>query len=592
MRVAVFRWKAIGPLALLGVVGVAFWVLFADRLAKRAAESVGTALVGGQVEIERLHLDLRRARVTLRGLTVASPSAAFENLVQADELVADLDPTPLLEKKLVIDRLAATGLRFGTPRASDGRRGRPGGVMDQVQRWGKQLHVPALELPTGPLGVGRLDPAQLNTPRAAAALAARADSARQAWEAALRGLDVGAAVDSAKGMADRLKGAAPTDLKLLGDARRTLAQVKAAQDRLAGLGQSVTAGSVALQVGAADLDDAKQRDYTLARGLLKLPGLDASDIGAALFGRAAIDRFECALYWTELGRRYMPPGLLPRAAPGPQRVRRPGTTVRFPRAGAYPGFLLKAADLSVQLDAGDGAGAGAGAGAPRTYAARVTGLTSDPALYGRPATALATAPNLRVTALLDHVRAAPRDTVAGSLAALTLPPLSLASLPIRLEPGAGAMTLSFALDGDEIRAHWSLKAERVRWVRDSSVAPSALSDVAWRVLSGIATLDVAASLTGSVTHPRLAVSSNLDRALAERLRALAGDAAVAAERRVRAQVDSLVSPQVAGARAQVASLTGDVSRRLGGERTQLDAARSALEQRLRELTRLPGVRLP
>jgi len=45
--------------------------------------------------------------------------------------------------------------------------------------------------------------------------------------------------------------------------------------------------------------------------------------------------------------------------------------------------------------------------------------------------------------------------------------------------------------------------------------------------------------------------------------------------------------------AQVAGLTDEATRRLGIERTQLDQARQALEQQLRQLTRgLPGIRIP
>ena len=586
-RVAVFRWKAVVPLLVLGAVALGLWLVFADRIARRTAESVGTTLIGAEVEIERLHLDLPHGRVEIHGLTVASPFEALQNLVQADALVADLEPLPLLEKKLVIDRLTATGLTFGTPRLTDGRTaGRSDGVMGQVTRWGEQLQVPALALPTGKISAARLDPAQLTTPRAAAALGARADSARQAWDSQLKGLDVAATADSARRMAERLRGAKATDLKLLGDARRTLGQLKQAQDRVTALERSATSGIAALQDGAVGLTDAKQRDYATARGLLKLPGLDAPDIGAALFGPAAVGRFQRALYWVELGRRYMPPGLLPRATPGPKRARRAGATVRFPRANGEPAFLLKTAELSVQL--------GAAGTTPRTYAASVSGVTSDPALYGRPATASATAPGFRLGALLDHVRPTPRDTATASLAGVALPPLSLPSLPIRLEPGSGTLALSLAVQGDEVRARWTMQSDRVRWTRDSSGAapPSPTGDLVWRVVSGIPTLAVSASLTGSLARPQLAVSSNLDRALAERLRAVAGAELAVAERRVRAQVDSLVDGQVAPVLAKVTVLGGDVTRRLGGERTQLDDARKALEQRLRALTGLPGVRLP
>src|SRR5439155_1142625 len=266
--------------------------------------------------------------------------------------------------------LTATGLRFGTPRKTDGRTGgQADGVMGQMQRWAAQLEVPALRLATGKISADRLDPAQLSTPRAAAALAARADSARRAWDA-------------------------------------------------------------------------------------------------------------------RLGRRYMPPGLLPRATPGPKRARRAGTTVRFPRAHEEPAFLLRTAELSIQL---------AEAGATlRTYAASVSGVTSDPALYGRPATASAAAPDFRLGALLDHVRPTPRDTAAASLAGVALPPLALPSLPIRLDPGMGTVALSFSVQGDQVRARWTVQSDRVRWSRDpgGAASPSPIGDLVWRAGSGIAALEV------------------------------------------------------------------------------------------------------
>ena len=573
----VFRWKAIVPLLLFGALVTGLWILFADRFAKRTTESIGTTLVGAKVEIDRMHLDIAHGRVEVRGLTVASPFEALENLLQADLLVADLEPLPLLEKKLVIDRLAATGLRFGTPRQSDGRTvGQSDGVMGQVERWGQQLQVPALQLATGKISLDRLDPAQLNTPRLATALAAQADSSRKVWESSLNGLGTQAAVDSSARMVERLKGGGVklTDVKLLGDARRTLDQVKHTEERLTALERSVTSGLASLKASAAGLTEARQRDYALARGLLKLPGLDAPDIGAALFGRAAVQRFQRALYWAQLARRYMPPGLLPRATSGPRRVRRAGTTVHFPRANEPPAFLLKSADLSLSV-------------ASHAYSARLTGVTSDPALYGRPAEASGTAPGFRLAALLDHVRATPRDTAAASLADVALPSLRLPPpLGARVEPGAGAVGFRFAMQGDQVQARWTVTSDRVRWVRDSSGGRSSLGDVVWRAISGISTLEVSARLAGDLEHPELAVGSNLDRAIADRLRAMAGTEVAAAERRVRAQVDSLTDGPMSAARSKVAALGGEVTGRLGGQRAQLDQARRALEQRL------PGLRLP
>src|SRR5438876_797478 len=75
---------------------------------------------GARVEMDRLHLGRLAGKVEVRGLTAASPFEPLKNLFQADELVADVDVAPLLERKVIVDRLAAKGLRFGTPRATSG----------------------------------------------------------------------------------------------------------------------------------------------------------------------------------------------------------------------------------------------------------------------------------------------------------------------------------------------------------------------------------------------------------------------------------------------------------------------------------------
>jgi hypothetical protein len=155
------------------------------------------------------------------------------------------------------------------------------------------------------------------------------------------------------------------------------------------------------------------------------------------------------------------------------------------------------------------------------------------------------------------------------------------------------MSLAFGLQGDGLRARWSVSAPTVRWVRDSAAGPgSDIEQLVERVLTGIPKLDLAADLRGSLARPALAIRSNLDEAIAGRLRTILGEEVAAAERRIRAQVDSVVEPQVVPLRARVTAAADDLHRRLAEQKARLDAAQKALEQRIRELTRLPGIRLP
>jgi uncharacterized protein (TIGR03545 family) len=582
--VKVFRWRAIGPLLVLLVIAGILWWLFADSIARRESQKVGTQLLGAKVEIQDLHLDLRNGDVTIRGLTIASPHEAFKNLLQADEIVADVDVVPLTEKKIIIDRIVANGLRFGTPRQTDGRvaaksgEGIAGRVLAETREWANQFQIPVLQLATGKISLDSLDPRRLSTIPAAEALGARADSSRKAWQAAFDTLHLGPALDSASATLERLKRARATDLATLNDARQAIDRLKRANDRVTTLERSVTQGVANLRSGLAGLDSARRRDYSFARSLLKLPTLDAPEVGSALFAPGAIKPFERVLYWTQLARRYMPPGLLPRATTGPQRVRRSGEDVRFPKERTLPRFLLRSAELSFVLRPTSDQ--------PQRYAGRLTGLASDPALYGRPTVMSATGPQLTAGAMLNHLRGIPVDTAGASVGGIRFPAFEIPGLPLRLDPGAATTQLGFNLNGDTIHARFAIRSSNVTWARDSGLTNTTIGDLIWRTVSGITNLDVEARLSGALHNPQLAVRSNLDQAIASRLRAVLGEEVAAAERQMRARVDALVNEKVGPVRERVNQVQTQAQAQVAQQRAHVVELRKELEQRLRDLTRI------
>jgi len=588
-RLKIFRWKAVGPLLVLLVIVVILWIIFADTIARHQTQSVGTELLGAKVEIRNLHLDVPHGKVLIHGLTIASPHEALRNLLQADELVADIDVVPLTEKKFIVNRIAANGLRFGTTRENDGRVAAKEGsdgiaarVMAETQDWAKQFQVPILQLATGKLSVDSLDPRRLSSIPAAEALAARADSSQRAWKGAFDSLRIGPTIDSASATLEKLKHARATDLATLNEARQAIERLKRAQNRVTTLERGVKTGIAGLQSGLAGLDSAKRRDYAFARSLLKLPSLEAPQIGAALFGQTAIKPFERVLYWAQLARRYMPPGLLPRAAPGPQRLRRAGEDVRFPKERALPAFLLRTAELSFLLKPNSDQ--------PQRYAGRLSGLTSDPALYGRPTVAEASGPQFTAGGMMNHVRSIPVDTAGASIGGIPLPAFDVPGVGLRLDPGAGTTQLAFNLNGDTIHGRFALRSSNVTWARDSAVTSSTIGNLIWQVASGITNLDLEARVSGALHNPGLAIRSNLDQVIASRLKAVLGEQVAAAEKQLRARVDSLVDDKVAPARAKATEVQTQAQAQIAQQRARIDELQRQLEQQLRNLTR--GIRLP
>ncbi|MBA3894980.1 MAG: TIGR03545 family protein [Gemmatimonadales bacterium] len=606
MAVKIFRWKAIGPLAvLLVLLGVLVW-LFAEPVAKDTTEEVSTELLGTQVDVGGLDILAAEASVTLRQLQIADPFDLARNLVEVPDIRLKLNPLALAEKKIVIEDFRLSGMRFGTDRATPARPVRGDGFAPQalraVRQWSQQFDVPILELtPIDTIRQLVLNPTQLVTVQAAEALAVRADSSRRALDQSFQRLDVRGTVDTAAALVTRLKATDPRRLGLDGtrraieDARSTLERLQDARSRLEALERQVKGGVGALASGLETLDAARRKDYAFAKSLLRLPSFSAPEIGEAFFGRVSLDRFEQALYYTELARHYMPPGLLPREDPGPRRLRASGKTIRFPKQNEWPKFLMQVGRIDLALG-GDSPLRGA-------YQAVVEGLTSDPSLYGKPTFVRTTRTaegsaieSIDVRGVVDHVHPDRiRDSASARLRGVRLPNISVPGLPFRAEPGRGSASLAFSLRNDDLSGRWSIGSDQVAWALDTTDHRlNDLERLVWRVISGLKELSVDARVSGPLRSPKLSVSSNLDRAIAQRLEAVIGEEVAKAEKMVRAKVDSVVSARVEPVKRQVAEVRSEAEQRLAAERQRLDDVEKQLQAELKRLTGglAPGIKLP
>jgi uncharacterized protein (TIGR03545 family) len=541
----------------------------------------------------------------VRGFAMADPFDVNRNLVEVSRFVVELEAKPLLQKKFVVKRLTVADVRTGTRRATPARPVPPTSATAQLATRAKSF-ASAIKLPTlslAPLDSLKdlvLDPSQLKAVQAAVALGASADTARAQLNAGYANLRLQQTLDSSAALASRLQNANVRTLGLEGlrtavaDVRRGIARIDSARGRVDRLVSDTKRSVDSLQAGVAAIDDARREDYELARGLLQLPNLETPDIGASLFGKVTIDKFQQAVYWAELARQYTPPGLLPREQPGPKRVRASGSTIQFVKPESYPTFLLRRADLTFEMPTFGGGG---------QYSMAVADATTEPAILGRPMLfairrTTSTSPNdsVKVLGSLDHVGARPRETVNAAASGIPLPALSVPSLPYTMNLGAGATELRFALDGERISGRWSVRSSRLQWQPDSSRARrlNSMEAIVARVLTGITELEVTADITGTVQAPRLAVRSNLDRQVGDRLRAVVGQEVAAATARVRAQVDRLVEEKSAPVKARIDEVRAEGEQRVADARAKLDAEKRKLEDRLRSLTSglPPGVRIP
>jgi uncharacterized protein (TIGR03545 family) len=340
--------------------------------------------------------------------------------------------------------------------------------------------------------------------------------------------------------------------------------------------------------------EATAKDVAFAKSLLKLPTFSGPEIGTALFGKVSIDRFKQALYWAELAQKYMPPGLLPRPTPGPQRLRAAGSTIEFPKAEEFPQFLLQQGSLDFTI--------GGTSPVRGAYTASVQGVTSAPALYGRPATirvgrraAGSAIASIDIGAVLNHISSQTHDSASARLRGIKLPAFDLPGLPFRLTPGLGSSDLVFNLRGSALSGRWAVRTSQVSWAADTAGRKANdLERMVWRVISGLNDLDLVAQVAGTVTSPRLSISSNLDQAIARRLKAVLGEEVARGERLARAKVDSLVADKVEPVKRRVVAVQAEATKRIAAERQRLDQVEADLNAKLKRLTGglAPEIELP
>jgi uncharacterized protein (TIGR03545 family) len=593
-------------LVLIGLV----WWMFADRIIERSVEATGTSLVGALVELESADLRLASGSVRLGGLQVTNPNAPMSNLMEAEELAVDLLLEPLLEKKVVVESLVMTGVRFNTPRETSGALDDPpegtGELLRQIDAWADQIDIPELSFDalTGTVRTDAMSADSLRTVQFARQVVQRADSMRTDWESRLGALDPRPRIDSLQAVAQRLEDFSPTPLNaiqlpaLIEDGRRAISTITSLQSEIAALDENVREGMGSLGLTPETLEGLRAADLAYARSLLNVPSLDAPTLSPALFGGTALAWLEPVLYWAHIAERYLPPGLDPRRRPGTQRARAEGTTVEFPGRAEYPSFWLQQGELGLTL-----AGTGLAAGA---YTALVGGLSTAPSLTGEPITiqidrdeAVQGPRGLSLAAVIDHTSEVIRDSVGLSLTGVDLPSINLAPIGAALELGNGEGAFRLRRVGQEIEAAFDWATDEVVWnlpaAETQRLAQAAIGtadwarSIVWNTLQGIERIELSMGLSGDIDSPSISIESNVGSAVAESLRRELGEQIEEAEARLRAEVDERVQPLVQDARARVDTVQQEVAGRVTEQRQEIDALRERLEGRVQELASgIPG----
>lgn len=501
------RWGYIIPRIV--VVG-AIWSFFAfrfDPLLRSGAVSSGQLLFGASVDVDDVQSGFFPPQVRLGKTAVANRFRPGENLFEFTDLNFKLEGDPLLRGAFLIKNAELHGLRCGTPRGDSGEipiadddEARRKALEEFRQRF-KQLGKDWLNAAIGQLETA-LDPKQLETVKAAEtldtewrlrfqsfvdrgkALEARTERLEPLYKDVTTNRDVIGRINSAT--------------QLLNEADLILREFQAIRLDLQKIGPLASRDF-------RRLDKARRIDFENAKKVGKLLSFDGEAISETLLGQEAAEQLTRTMKWVNALRKQVD-GLQAE----PEKTERfRGEDIVFAKQNPQPQYVIETLAVSGELTMD---------GEPIPVTGRVDGLTSDPALYGKP-TEIHLSSNGRVKLAVDLTIDQTTPTTRQHLRVRFEPPKSQR---LRLGEDGGQQLiatigqtvwmLDVVIQDDQLDGKLDLNHRDVVLSYEQptdSNTPQQLVRILQSTLDGVNTVDLKINISGTTSDPIVEMESDL-----------------------------------------------------------------------------------
>lgn len=522
---ALVRWKGFWILACLFSIGIVYGKLFFDRHLLDYLERLGSILNYARVDIGALRTDFWRGELEISKLQIAHHTQPMKNLIEVDRIHFRFLLGPLFRKKIVIEEMKVTGVHYRTDRDTSGLVGQEielipsySSFIDRVARGiYTELRNQSGDNPLRGLGLllGGIDIAGavnsftgLDSLKNIKILKDDIYKASEQWE---KGLKESAALNPTRDFKTRI------DSSFRSKSRHEIMKMKEEITTKLNQLQSLEK-AIMHRVGTLDEDlkkigDSINTDITQVESSLKIPRMDAEDLTPQIFGAKLLNWMERITYWVDFARRRMPKGSRQNQITMVVREPSRGTSVHFGKMAAYPALLLYKADFFSALSEETKAGRVRGV---------MTGLTSDPPIYGRPMELELEVdiPEKRLESgkfklIIDHTLNNMSEWLEFSIASLIIENLTIIDnndLKFSIAKAIGSLDASLSFQEHELKAQVKTALYQVQYQISSRF--KRLEETLHDILRSSQSIDLVAKVEGPLDKPTLDATSNLGKQLA------------------------------------------------------------------------------
>lgn len=590
----IIRWKGIIFLLALAGIIVALSFIFTDRWLEGQMEAYGSDMVGAKVEFDGVHLSLTGLQMRWKRLQVTDPANTMTNLFETAGCDFDIDLLPLLSKKINIENFALTGLRFNTPRETDGRLpGKTGAEGSSTPAFVREIQKNLEnELSQQPLfQLAQMAGKKIEVDSIFALLNLKSpqkiDSLRnlgaqkyQQWETRFRDLP-----DESDFQAIQAKIAAldPNKIKGVNELQSALGAAKDLQSQLNGYKQTYDAVKTDF---SADLKAVKalpaqvpawvQADFQQALSMAKLPDFSLKNIANILFGRQVIRQIETVTRYVGMARYY---GEKYQAAVPKQEKppRLKGQDIHFGKLFEPPKFWIK--KMAISGEALEGL----------QIAGNAANIVSDQKIIGQPTIfdiggTRQDQASLKLDATLDYLGDVSKENITLNLAQIPLQNVKLSSfelLPSKIERGKGFIQAAVDFAGGDFRADVQFNGTQLAFAPLDSAAKldQRLQRISRSIAAAIKEVSFKAAARQQAGDFKFSISSNLDNLVADQLKtALAGELQLA-----RQQLEERVNREAAKYKQQLDALIAEKEQLLTGQLQKVESELKKYDDQVKQV---------
>ena len=539
-----------------------------------------------KAEIATLKTTFAPPSLKITGFAVADSKNEYANLAEFSELSFAAEGAPLLEKKLVVDQASLKGLRFGTPRKTSGKlpfvKEEPSELAEALKKESKDFALDrAEEVKEDAVKDYKVTPDELESVKLAKKLEEDYNRDYKAISEKIDPKKYEAGMDALKARYEKAK-----DEKNFAKQAKDYAEIGKEVKKLTADFKKDKAEAEAALARAKDafkaVEEARKRDTSAVMAKMKLPSLDTQSLAKMLVGPTIVEKTALVQKWVAMARKYMPSnskGVLKNEAPR-------GRLVHFPKEKTYPTFLVRRLELTGELGLED----------PLGYSGEITGLTTQPQVYGRPTEASVKgakgARRLDFKASLDATGETVKTASRLSYSGMPVKELKLgaqSSFMVDIAGATGAFEGDLKTSGENLDGRAALRLSGGSFKADASKIKAApLRSAVESSFAGLSSALIETGIGGTVKDPKLSINTDLANALSKAFSGAMGAEVKKAQEEAQKKIDDALKPY----QEKLNGLAGAKQAELGGKLQGTESRLSeAGEKLLKGLT--PGkLKLP